>query len=343
MLSDEEIMTLALAQGQEAAMAGEVPVGAVVVKNGKVIAVGRNASIGHQDPTAHAEIVALRNAARVLGNYRLDGCEIFVTLEPCAMCAGAMLHARVKRMVFGAPDSKTGAAGSVLNLFERSELNHHTSLQGGVLAAQCSALLTSFFKSKRASQSPGENALREDSLRTADARFADLTDFACQENYTTQLNGLSGLRLHYVDMGPKDAKIVLMCLHDIGTWGYSFRKLLPTSQVPRFRVVIPDLIGFGKSDKPKRSSIHTLSFHRNYLLDLVTHLDLRNVILVLPDGLDLWGVVTELESTGRLLSVLVSTHHALPWSSVERAAYEAPYPDAGHKAALRGIAKLFTV
>ena len=123
---DEHWMREALAQAQAAALAGEVPVGAVVVKDGQVIATGRNAPVLGHDPTAHAEIVALRAAAQQLGNYRLDGCTLYVTLEPCAMCSGAMLHARVPRVVFGATDPKTGAAGSVLNLFGHAELNHHT-------------------------------------------------------------------------------------------------------------------------------------------------------------------------------------------------------------------------
>ena len=131
MTRDECFMRMALAQAAEAAAAGEVPVGAIVVKDGRVIASGRNAPIGLNDPTAHAEIVALRGAAQAVGNYRLDGCELFVTLEPCAMCSGAMLHARLARVVFGAPDRKTGAAGSVLDLFAQKNLNHHTQLCGG--------------------------------------------------------------------------------------------------------------------------------------------------------------------------------------------------------------------
>ncbi len=142
-------MRLALAQAALAAEAGEVPVGAVVVCNGDVIATGRNAPIEGHDPTAHAEIAALRAAAQALGNYRLPDCELYVTLEPCAMCSGAMLHARLKRVVFGAPDPKTGAAGSVINLFDQPQLNHQTALQGGVMAGECAALLKSFFSQRR--------------------------------------------------------------------------------------------------------------------------------------------------------------------------------------------------
>jgi tRNA(adenine34) deaminase len=149
-MPDADFMQLALAQAQHAWSAGEVPVGAVVVKDGELIAVGYNQPIGSHDPTAHAEIVALRAAAEKLGNYRLPGCELFVTLEPCAMCSGAMMHARLARVVYGAADPKTGACGSVLNLFEQDKLNHHTELVGGILAEEASAMLRGFFAERRA-------------------------------------------------------------------------------------------------------------------------------------------------------------------------------------------------
>jgi tRNA(adenine34) deaminase len=149
-MTDEQAMQLALAQADLAAAAGEVPVGAVVLRDGVVIAVGHNAPIARHDPSAHAEMQALRAAAQMLGNYRLPECELFVTLEPCAMCAGAMLHARLKRVVFGASDPKTGAAGSVINLFEQNQLNHQTQVQGGVLTQECAAVLQAFFKLRRA-------------------------------------------------------------------------------------------------------------------------------------------------------------------------------------------------
>lgn len=149
MLTDLDFMRLALAQATAAAQAGEVPVGAVIVQDGKVIATGRNAPIAEHDPTAHAEIIAVRAAAKLLGNYRLPDCSLYVTLEPCAMCSGAMLHARLKRVVFGASDAKTGAAGSVINLFDQRQLNHQTTLQGGVMADESAALLKSFFSQRR--------------------------------------------------------------------------------------------------------------------------------------------------------------------------------------------------
>jgi len=148
--ADLAFMRLALAQAEIARGQGEVPVGAVVVKDGEVIAVGYNQPIGRHDPTAHAEIVALRLAAEKLGNYRLPGCELYVTLEPCAMCSGAMMHARLARVVFAATDPKTGVCGSVLDLFAHEVLNHHTEVIGGVLAQEASSMLKGFFAERRA-------------------------------------------------------------------------------------------------------------------------------------------------------------------------------------------------
>lgn len=148
-MNDEYYMREALSQAQAAGCLGEVPVGAVVVKEGVIVGRGFNAPIGDHDPTAHAEIAALRDAARNLGNYRLPGCELFVTLEPCAMCAGAMLHARIARVIYGARDPKTGVHGSVVDLFAVERLNHHTQVEEGVLATECGQLLSDFFAERR--------------------------------------------------------------------------------------------------------------------------------------------------------------------------------------------------
>ena len=148
-MPDSAFMQLALEQARHAWSLGEVPVGAVVVKDGEVIAVGYNQPIGQHDPTAHAEIVALRAAAVKLGNYRLPGCELYVTLEPCVMCSGAMMHARLARVIYAAQDPKTGAAGSVVNLFEQEKLNHHTEVVGGVMADEAGAMLKGFFAERR--------------------------------------------------------------------------------------------------------------------------------------------------------------------------------------------------
>jgi tRNA(adenine34) deaminase len=149
-MHDEQYMGLALDQARLAWAAGEVPVGAVVVRDGEVIAAGFNQPIGSHDPTAHAEIVALRAAAAKLGNYRLPGCELYVTLEPCAMCSGAMMHARLARVIYAADDPKTGVCGSVLDLFQQEQLNHHTQVLGGVLADEASSMLKRFFAERRA-------------------------------------------------------------------------------------------------------------------------------------------------------------------------------------------------
>lgn len=148
-MQDEDYMRLAMALAEEAASQGEVPVGAVVVKNGEVIGRGRNAPISLNDPTAHAEIQAMREAAQSLGNYRLVECTLYVTLEPCAMCSGAIQHARIARLVYGASDPKTGCCGSVVNLMTEQKLNHHCEVTAGVLAEECGALLSTFFRQRR--------------------------------------------------------------------------------------------------------------------------------------------------------------------------------------------------
>jgi tRNA(adenine34) deaminase len=148
-LLDERWMHEALVLAREAEGKGEVPVGAVVVRDGAIIGRGYNAPILNRDPSAHAEIQALRDAAGRLGNYRLPGCELFVTLEPCAMCAGAILHARLAQVVYGASDPKTGACGSVIDLFAEQRLNHHTAVRGGVLQEMCGTMLSAFFARRR--------------------------------------------------------------------------------------------------------------------------------------------------------------------------------------------------
>lgn len=148
-MNDEQFMREALQLARQAAAAGEAPVGAVVVKRSAVIGRGYNQPISEHDPTAHAEIVAMRNAAQHLGNYRLNDCELFVTLEPCVMCAGAIMHARIARVIYATPDPKAGACGSVVDLFAESRLNHQTVVMGGVLAAESSSLLQAFFAERR--------------------------------------------------------------------------------------------------------------------------------------------------------------------------------------------------
>ena len=146
---DEHFMRLALAEARVAMEAGEVPVGAVVVRGGEVIASAHNSPVGLRDPSAHAEILALRKAAAVEGNYRLAGTTLYVTIEPCLMCAGALVHARVSRLVFGAADPKGGAAVSLYRVLEDGRLNHRVEVAGGVLATECAEILSRFFREKR--------------------------------------------------------------------------------------------------------------------------------------------------------------------------------------------------
>jgi tRNA(adenine34) deaminase len=366
-INDKHWMALALAQAREAAAAGEVPVGAVVVKDGQVIATGRNAPIASHDPTAHAEVVALREAARVLGNYRLDGCTLYVTLEPCTMCSGAMLHARVDRVVFGAADPRTGMAGSVLNLFAHTQLNHQTQVTGGVMAEACGQLLKDFFKPRRVNTDP----VREDALRTPDAAFAGLPDYPWSPHYVSDLLSVAGLRMHYVDEGPPDATITWLCLHGNPAWSYLYRKMIPVFLAQGHRVVAPDLIGFGKSDKPKKDSFHTFEIHRQSFLDLVDRLDLRRVVLVVQDWGGILGLTLPMAAPERYKGLLVmnttlATGDAplsegfLAWrewcksqplfdvgklfgrgnrnmTPQETAAYNAPFPDKGYRAALRAF------
>ena len=146
---DQQYMHMAIEQAQLAAQSGEVPVGAVLVKDGQVISKAFNKPIANHDPSAHAEMLALREAALAEENYRIPGSTLYVTLEPCAMCSGAMLHARIDRVVYGASDPKTGAAGSVLDIFASKQINHQTSVEGGIMSEECGQLLRDFFKGRR--------------------------------------------------------------------------------------------------------------------------------------------------------------------------------------------------
>ena len=328
-------MQLALQLAAEAAAAGEVPVGAVVVKDGVVIGTGRNHPIRSSDPTAHAEVAALRAAASTLGNYRLDDCTLYVTLEPCAMCSGAMLHARIGRVVFGAPDSKTGCAGSVLNLFNQNQLNHQTSVQGGVMASQATSLLQAFFRDKRSLQRQLTEPLREDALRTPDGRFDNLPLYPWRPYYISDLPSLAGLRMHFIDEGPQSDAPVWLLLHPVPGWSYLLHELIATGTGQGLRVVAPDLIGFGKSDKPKRADFYSFDFHAQSLLELVEKLDLTVVtVMAAPSTQALANQLAE-RLPGRVDGCVVQSVSAPDVTSVEYSAWQAPYPDAGHRAGER--------
>ncbi len=376
-MSDEAFMELALVQARQAAAAGEIPVGALVVRQGQVIATGRNAPISAHDPTAHAEIMALRAAAQVLGNYRLEECELFVTLEPCAMCSGAMLQARLKRVVFGATEPKTGAAGSVIDLFAQARLNHQTELQGGVLAVQSVELLQDFFRQRRAEQRQAarqRHPLRDDALRTPDAAFEKLQGYAWKPHYLSDLPALGGLRMHYLDEPGRqkergEASSTFLCLHGQDAWSYQYRDMIPSLLQAGHRVVAPDLIGFGKSDKPKKEIFHTFARHRQILIELVERLDLQNVVLVVQSWRDLLGLSLPMiappqryrglrvinaplagesarfpaaclvwrEIEGRMIESSTIPLAASKPFEVNVAALHAPFPGKGHSAALQAF------
>ena len=368
---DTRFMQRALEQARLALAAGEVPVGAVVVRGEEVIGLGHNAPVGRHDPTAHAEVQALRMAAQALGNYRLDGCELYVTLEPCAMCSGAMLHARLARVVYGAADPKTGVAGSVLDLFAQARLNHQTQVQGGVLAQDCAALLGDFFRQRREQARLAAQPLREDALRTPESRFAGLPGYPWAPHYLNDLPALAGLRLHYLDEGPREAPRTWLCLHGNPTWSYVYRRMIPVFLAAGDRVVAPDLVGFGRSDKPKRESAHGFAWHRQVLLEFVERLDLRHVVLVVQDWGGLLGLTLPMADPERYvgllaMNTLLATGEAplspgfLAWremcaknpefgvgrllargnphlSAAEGAAHAAPFPGPGPRAALRAF------
>ncbi|MET4575537.1 tRNA adenosine(34) deaminase TadA [Ottowia thiooxydans] len=366
LLDDAHWMQQALAAARAAGEQGEVPVGAVVVRHGQLIATGSNSPISGHDPTAHAEIAALRAAALKLGNYRLDDCELYVTLEPCSMCAGAMLHARFKRVVFGAPDPRTGAAGSVVNLFDQPKLNHQTQVSGGVLERECGELLREFFRPKRGNRNP----LREDALRTPEAAFSNLPGYPRQTQYISDLPNLAGLRLSYVDEGDQAASRTWLCLHGNPTWSYLYRQMIAVLSAAGDRVIAPDMPGFGKSDKPKREAAHSFSWHRQILLELVERLDLTNVVLIGHDVGALLGLTLPMTDPHRYAGLLamnaalpkadvLQSGGSLEWhrmlikpgvdlgslvalshpqlSADEQRAYQAPFPDAGFRAAIRAL------
>jgi tRNA(adenine34) deaminase len=350
---DNEMMQAALAQARAAMVAGEVPVGAVVVKDGQIIATGSNSPINAHDPTAHAEIVALRAAAKALGNYRLDDCELYVTLEPCAMCSGAMLQARLRRVVFGAKEPKTGAAGSVLNLFAESRLNHQTAVEEGVLAEESGALLQTFFADRRnvkREQALLNHPLLDIALRTPDTAFNALPDYPWPPKYISDLPSLAGLRMHYLDEQEQEQEqeqgrvanahpLTFLCLHDSPRWSFLFRQMIPVFLAAGHRVVAPDMIGFGKSDKPKKVSFHLFDFHRQTLLELVERLDLNNVVLVVPDSVGLIGLTLPMAAAQRYSGLL--TVASLPDTRAEDdAAYKAPFVDSGHRAALHAFQRM---
>ena len=293
------------------------------------------------------------------------------------MCSGAMLHARLARVVYGASDPKTGAAGSVVDLFLQESLNHQTLVQGGVLADASASLLQTFFAQRRTEKSQDkkmQHPLRDDALRTPESQFVDLPDYPWPPHYISDLSTLAGLRMHYLDEGPSDASRTYLCLHGNPAWSYLYRKMIPIFLESGARVVAPDLIGFGKSDKPKKESVHRFSWHRQVLLELVERLNLSNVVLVVQDWGGLLGLTLPMENPERYVGLLVMntqlatgdaplTPGFLAWremcaknpeydiarlfaranpdmTQAEFQAYTAPFPDKGHRSATRAFPML---
>jgi|LauGreDrversion4_2_1035121.scaffolds.fasta_scaffold22674_6 tRNA(adenine34) deaminase len=376
---DLQWMQEAIELAKEAGQAGEVPVGAVVVRDGTIVGRGRNGLVGSTDPTAHAELIALRDAANTIGNYRLEKCTLYVTLEPCTMCAGAILNSRIARIVFGAYEPRTGAAGSVLDVFANQSINHHTEVRGGVLADESRQLMQQFFKPKRVNMNP----LREDALRPPDEWFADIPDYPWKAHYVSDLPALKGLRLHYLDAGRGEEslsgvqyssnhqQITYLCLHGNPAWSYLYRKMIPTFTAHGHRVVAPDLIGFGKSDKFKKANQHSFEFHRQVLLEFIEGLDLKRIVLVVQDWGGILGLTLPMDMPHRFAGLLVMntalatgtqplSKGFLSWrawcqanpdfdvaklfargnkhmSEGETQAYNRPFKDRGHRAALHAF------
>lgn len=344
--NDAGHMALALEQACLAAKSGEVPVGAVVVFEGKVVATGHNRTVMDHDPTAHAEMVALRRAGQALGNHRLAGCEMFVTLEPCAMCAQAVAHARLKRLVYGAAEPRTGAAGSVIDLLSDRRLNPHTRVEAGLQAQASALLMQGFFEQRRQEARAKTTPLREDALRTPHKVFADWgAQWAAwspsqrHSGYTTNLPELQGLRLHHMDRAAADGAegaAPWLCLHSPDAWWPQWQTWLEHPPGGR-RVLVPDLVGYGQSDKPKKPHWHGLVTHGRVLLAWLAHLGLSHVELVVAPGQTALARTLHGMAPARITwggGVVIPPTEALPagWQDV-------PYPDKGHRAAHFGWGK----
>lgn len=283
LFDDAHYLQLALTQAQLAAQAGEVPVGAVVVSaTGQVLGQGHNRTLTDHDPSAHAEIQALRVAAQTTTNHRLEGCTLYVTLEPCAMCSGALLHARLARVVYAVADPKTGAAGSALNLFAHSALNHQTVCQpfapqdaaGIALREQCAAILQTFFQARRQAQSalrqkPLHAPLREDALRLPPPHFEHIAPLQALQRWSQFVllrdpdqPASPPWRMHVWDTAPHDSsRPAVLLLHGYASYGLLWADLIALLHAAGWRVLAPDLLGHGQSDKPKKMQRHSLTWH----------------------------------------------------------------------------------
>lgn len=374
-------MRLALRQARQAAQAGEVPVGAVLVRHGELVAQAHNQTLGLQDPTAHAEVLALRAAAQTLGNHRLHDCTLYVTLEPCSMCSGAVFQARLAQLVYGAAEPKMGAAGSVVNLYAVRALNHHTRIEGGVLERECAAILAEFFARQRSLQKTQQTAtgLRDDALRTPAQPFTQID--APEGQYRNDLPALHGLRMHWLDNAaallPDKAlaDATLVGLPPVWHWSAYWQPVLDAGARAGLRCLAPDLPGWGRSDKPKKTAWHSPQKHLEVLQQWLAPLDLQHVVLLAPSPRMPLAAALAQASCTRIAGVLAiegrgfaATDHALTadtrawlqtvahmrgpldWAAqMQRHVPQlprgdalllgAPFPDAGHAAALKYTAR----
>lgn len=332
---DLHFMQLALRQAHEAALAGEVPVGAIVVRAGQVIASGRNSPLASIDPTAHAEINALRAAAKSVDNYRLDDCTLYVTLEPCTMCSGALLNARLKRVVFGATEPKTGAVSSVVRLFDNPQLNHQTQWQGGVLAQECANVLQVFFEQRRHAHQQKKTPLRDDALRPSDDLWRTFDLPFAWSRFETQWPSLNGLRLHWFDNQTPESSGVTpqVYLHGLESWSASYLSHLAAHP----SAIAIDLPGFGLSDKPKKESAHTVAWHVSVLCDFFKHAAPQVRDVFAPASLQ--GLIKPLQQT---LPHLAFHTIAQEPQVGDPQLMQAPYPDKGHLAGPRALSAIFS-
>ena len=342
-IDHETCMRLALEAARESARQGEVPVGALLLRRSadgvevQTLACAHNQPIGLHDPTAHAEMLVLRQAARQLGNYRLDDCELYVTLEPCAMCAQAMLHARIKRVVYGAREPKTGAAGSVLDLFALRELNHHTEVIGGVLAQECGQLMRDFFSRRRAQARQLAVPLRDDALRVPERYFDPVWQLypalRAASHYEQTLPELEGLRLHGIDAGPATAAAGWLALHGpTGWWPELARWALQRVEAGE-RVLLPDLIGFGQSDKPKKTAWHELDKHARILLAWARSRGLVQLKVTYAKNQKQLAEKVQEVSEGMIKSISLISEKDI--DILSNAMLDAAYTDSGHRAGPR--------
>ncbi len=336
--SDSAKMAIALEQAHFAQSMGEVPVGAAVFLGEQLISKAHNMPVSTHNPCAHAEVLALQEAGRQLGNYRLEGCTLFVTLEPCVMCAGAILNSRIKQLVFGAKDERAGAAGSVLNVFENPLLNAHTEVKSGLMADDCAKPLVDFFKRRRVQtkvlREQTQQYLREDALRPEMHEFKRLMLPWMQKglvsSYINDLSSFAGLRLHHWDTQPQALGVSLqtradhepkawVCLHGLGSSGAFFVPWAMERARMGERVLMPDLIGFGLSDHLRSTARIDLQTQVLMLEEWFDRMDLQRVQLVSHD----WSAQLALALVPRLGSkvtswVCINPNLNLPSSVLER-------------------------